>query len=212
MLELFDAQGTARAKSDAHGAGGGEWLQPINIGAAEAYLLVRQVWIQGSPLQENVPDPYRLSVHWGRVRPGWEVEPNDWKEQATAVTVGGAIKGYLGHAQDKDWFWVTPSETGQLAMLVTAPHGVDILVTMGDARWGSRGFTAKADKLSELKVPVKAMERVEVGLSRKLPAGPGGKSDESQIRRGGGPGLAVRAEAGVTERAVTALPPPWRDR
>ena len=69
VLELFDSQGTALGKSDAHGAGAGEWLQPVMVGPGDAYLLVRQVWIQGTSVMENVAAPYHLSVHWGPPRP-----------------------------------------------------------------------------------------------------------------------------------------------
>ena len=93
VLEMFDARGDLLGKSDAHGVGGGEWLQPVMIGPSEAYLLVRQVWVQGTEPIENVADPYRLSVHWGPAEPGWEIEPNDWRERATPAEAGRYIKG-----------------------------------------------------------------------------------------------------------------------
>ena len=74
-----------RGKSDSHGAGGGEWLQPVAIGPGEAYLLVRQVWIQGTPPVEDVSDAYRLAVRWGPPISGWEIEPNDVFERATVA-------------------------------------------------------------------------------------------------------------------------------
>ena len=124
VLEMFDARGDLLGKSDAHGVGGGEWLQPVMIGPSEAYLLVRQVWVQGTEPIENVADPYRLSVHWGPAAPGWEIEPNGWRKRATPAEAGRYIKGYLGSADDKDWFVFTPAATGYLVGRVVAPDGV----------------------------------------------------------------------------------------
>ena len=109
VMELFDSQGVVLAKSDSHGGGGGEWLQPTAVGPGEAYLLVRQVWIQGTRPIEDVADPYRLAVHWGPPVPGWEIEPNDEPARATVVEPGHAIQGYLASAEDRDWFVFTPN-------------------------------------------------------------------------------------------------------
>ena len=65
VLEIYDAEGRRVAKSDEHGRGWGEWLQPTTIGPGEAYLAVREVWIQGTKPTEEVADPYTLTVRWG---------------------------------------------------------------------------------------------------------------------------------------------------
>ncbi|MBC8133815.1 MAG: serine/threonine protein kinase, partial [Deltaproteobacteria bacterium] len=181
VLELFDAQGNAVEKSDSRGTGGGEWLQPVMIGPAEAFVLVRQLWIQGAQLVEDVADPYRLSVKWGPPTPGWEIEPNDWRDRATPVEAGNSVKGYLGGAEDKDWFSITPSAAGFLVGHVAAPPGVDIALTIGDDLGGSapatRRTVPKGELSGEIKIPVKAGERTLVGLTRKLPAGTDPKSE-----------------------------------
>jgi serine/threonine-protein kinase len=177
VLEVFDAQGALLAKNDAHGTGGGEWLQPTMIGPAEAYLLVRQVWIQGTESVENVEDPYHLSVHWGPMESGWEIEPNDWRDHATSVEVGHTVKGYLGSAEDQDWFAFTPSSDGYLVGRATAPAGVEIAVTVGDGPQPRHATSGKAEHWGEIKIPVKARERTLVGLTRKLPAGKDPKAE-----------------------------------
>ncbi|MEO8214106.1 MAG: serine/threonine-protein kinase, partial [Myxococcales bacterium] len=181
VLELFDSQGTALGKSDAHGAGAGEWSQPVMVGPGDAYLLVRQVWIQGTSVMENVAAPYHLSVHWGPPTPGWELEPNDWRERATHVEAGQAMRGYLGTAEDIDWFVFMPAVAGQLVGRVTAPAGVEIAVTVGDSPWapGGKGAGAKGgrvERAADLKLPVRPAEPVLIGLTRKLPPGTDPKS------------------------------------
>ena len=104
VLELFDAQGRRLAKSDARGRGLGEWLQPTSIGPDEAYLAVREVWIEGTKPTANALDPYTLTARWGPPQPGWEIEPNDWPAAATPLPADGKVRGYLGSAEDRDWF------------------------------------------------------------------------------------------------------------
>src|SRR6185369_1662739 len=57
VLELYDGQGRSLAKCDDAGPGGGEWLQPVSVGPGEAYVLVRQVWIQGTAPLEDAEVP-----------------------------------------------------------------------------------------------------------------------------------------------------------
>jgi serine/threonine-protein kinase len=128
VLELFDAQGRRLAKCDAGGRGVREWLQPTAIGPTEAYVAVREVWIEGTRPTANALDPYTLAARWGPPQPDWEIEPNDRPTTATPLAGGQRVRGYLGSAEDRDWFAVTPTKTGLVMGTVNAPAGVDILV------------------------------------------------------------------------------------
>ena len=128
VLELFDAQGRRIAKSDARGRGLGEWLQPTAIGPTEAYLAVREVWIDGTKPTANALDPVHADRALGPPQPDWELEPNDWPAAATPLSGGGRVRGYLGSGEDRDWFSVTPSKTGLVMGTVNAPAGVDVIV------------------------------------------------------------------------------------
>ena len=59
------------------------------------------------------------------------------------------MRGYLGTAEDTDWFVFTPAAAGQLVGRVTAPEGVEIAVTVGDSPWapGGKGGGAKGGRL-----------------------------------------------------------------
>ena len=176
VLELFDAQGRRIAKADARGRGWGEWLQPTSIGPAGGYLLVREEWVEGQTPTENAADRYTLTAHWGPPEPGWEIEPNDWKEAATPVAVGRSMRGYLGSADDKDWFSLTPSADGRLVGRVRAPAGVDVAIIYGD-RGGGGSTDAPADvpvdhagpgRDEEFSLAAHAGQPVLIGVTRKL--------------------------------------------
>jgi hypothetical protein len=170
VLELFDAQGRRLGKSDAHGRGGGEWLQPISIGPAEAFVAVREVWVQGEKPIEAPNDAYVLTVTWGPPATGWEVEPNDWPAAATPVPPGTSMRGYLGDPDDKDWFAITPATSGRLRVHVTAPDGVDIVLREdGEGKRATNKVGPGEDE--EATWVVEAGKPSLVGVERKLPRG-----------------------------------------
>lgn len=131
VLELFDGQGVAVAKSDARGKGGGEWIQPTVVGPGEAFILVRQLWTQDAPLAEDVPEAYSLAAHFGPPQPGWESEPNDTPETATPVGADTRrMRGYLGRPDDRDWYGFVFSSPGTYAATVDAPAGLEATLSV----------------------------------------------------------------------------------
>jgi serine/threonine-protein kinase len=172
VLELFDAQGRRIVKADARGPGWGEWLQPTSIGPAGGYLLVHQEWVEGQPPVENVADKYTLTAHWGAPESGWEVEPNDWKEAANVVAVGASVRGYLGSADDKDWFSLTPATDGQLIGRVRAPAGVDVMIIYDGQDAKPPTDREGPGREEEFSLPAHAGQPVIIGVTRK-PIAPG---------------------------------------
>jgi serine/threonine-protein kinase len=178
VLELFDAQGRRIAKADARGRGWGEWMQPTSLGPAGGYLLVREEWVEGQTPTENASERYTLSVHWGRPEPGWEIEPNDWKEVATPVTVGRSVRGYLGSAEDKDWFVLTPAADGRLVARVRAPAGVDVAITPDEPAGGSPPADHPGPAPEEgISLPARAGQPVLIGVTRKAATGHDAKAE-----------------------------------
>jgi serine/threonine-protein kinase len=165
VLELFDTQGQRLAKSDAGGRGRGEWLQPTVVGPSEAYLSVREVWVQGQKPTEDAPDPYVLTADWGAPLPGWEVEPNDWPTAATVLAAPGRVRGYLGSAEDQDWYAISVTEPMMVAVSVTAPAGVDVvLLREGEKSVVNRNGRGGGEQLT---VPARPGETVLVAVARK---------------------------------------------
>jgi eukaryotic-like serine/threonine-protein kinase len=168
VMELFDAQGRRLAKSDAGGRGVGEWLQPTAIGPTEAYIAVREVWIDGTKPTANALDPYTLIARWGPPQPDWEIEPNDWPTAATPLA-SGRVRGYLGSAEDRDWFSITPMKTGLVMGTVNAPAGVDIVVFRDeDAKRVVNKRGAGDDE--QFAVEGEAGKPLFIGIARKLDA------------------------------------------
>jgi serine/threonine-protein kinase len=166
VLELFDAQGRRLAKSDARGRGLGEWLQPTSVGPTEAYLAVREVWIEGTKPTANALDPYTLTTRWGPPQPDWELEPNDFPSAATPLA-GGRVRGYLGSGEDRDWFALTPSKTGLVMGSVNAPAGVDVIVFRDeDAKKVVNKRGAGDDE--QFALEAEAGKPLFIGIARKL--------------------------------------------
>ena len=161
VLELFDTAGQRVVKVDDRGRGVGEWLQPTSIGPTETYIAVRELWVEGTRPTSNASDPYTLTVSWGPLQSGWEVEPNDWPSAATPI-IGGNARGYLGSAEDRDWYSVAVRNKGKLTGQRGGPgrrRPVGSVRRSGQAerrsarRWGQRdvrprcaGGTARADR------------------------------------------------------------------
>ena len=167
VLELFDAQGRRAAKSDARGRGLGEWLQPTSIGPAEAYLAVREVWVEGTKPTADALASYTLTARFGGPQPDWEVEPNDWPGGATPIPASGRVRGYLGGAEDKDWFRFIPDKAGKISGRIEVPAGVDVVVLLDGTgkRIVNRQGPGEAEVFSIAAVPGKP---VLIGLARKL--------------------------------------------
>ncbi len=179
VLEIYDAAGRRVAKSDEHGPGWGEWLQPTTIGPGEAYLAVREVWIQGTKPIEEVADPYTLTVRWGPPQGGWEIEPNDWPAAATPLRAPGRLRGYLGRADDQDWFAITVDHDGTLTGSVSAPSGVDLVLMNEPA--GKRPIDKHgAGGTEEFAVEAHVGTPVLIGIARKLPPGVDAKAQPLQ--------------------------------
>ena len=186
VLELFDAQGVAVAKSDARGKGGGEWIQPTVVGPGEAFILVRQFWTQDAPLAEDVPDAYSLSAHFGPPQPGWESEPNDTPATANAVGPGVIrMRGYLGRPDDRDWYAPGPLAPGSYVATVDAPAGMEVTLSASDDVAGDgEAPRAKPSRANQggpvrLSFEVRAGKPCFVGVARKGEPASEGKPGKS---------------------------------
>jgi serine/threonine protein kinase len=170
VLELFDAQGRRLAKSDEHGRGQGEWLQPTAIGPSEAYLAVRELWIDGTSPTANAIDPYTLTAVWGPPQATWELEPNDWPAAATPMTAGSRMRGYLGGAEDRDWYVISVDHKTALTGKLEAPAGVDVIVFRDED--GKKVVTKRgAGEDEQFTIEAEPGKPALVGIARKLPKG-----------------------------------------
>ena len=134
VLELFDAQGRRLAKSDEHGRGGSEWLQPTSIGPSEAFLAVREVWVEGQKPTEDPNETYALTGDVGAAATGWEIEPNDWEAAATPVPPGHVDARLPGRRRRQGLVRRHAGDERPRRVRVSVPAGVDVVLLAGRRR------------------------------------------------------------------------------
>ena len=135
------------------------------LALTETYIAVRELWVEGTSPTSNAPAPYTLTVSWGPLQSGWEVEPNDWPSAATPIT-GGNARGYLGSAEDRDWYSLVVRNKGKLTGSVEVPAGVDLLILFERRASGAVDRHGAGDK-ETFSLEVQAGQRVLIGIARK---------------------------------------------
>ena len=101
------------AQAQNGGAGAGEVLPNVGIGAGEYLIVVRE----GGKRPSGVETPYTLRATIVPAQPGDELEPNDTRPDAQEVAVGQTITGYYGRRRDVDWYRLKLPENVQASNL-----------------------------------------------------------------------------------------------
>ncbi len=143
-LEVVDESGGVLATVNAGGLGATERLPNLDVSA--------KTFVRVVSIKKGVGGAYEVAAKFGERMPGYELEPNERKVDATPVALGQAISGSMGHGNDVDWFRY------ELPLDETVP-AVDAV----DA-----GALADAGLLAEkrlaLRVDISAVEGVSVDL------------------------------------------------
>jgi hypothetical protein len=95
-LEVVDETGTVLSAVNAAGPEGTERLPNLDV---SGQALIRVV-----SLKRGAGGAYRLTARFADRQPGYELEPDDRRVDATQVALGQAISGYLAHPGDVDVF------------------------------------------------------------------------------------------------------------
>ncbi len=95
-IELVDETGTVLQAINAGGLGAAEHLPNLDV-SGKAFLRVVS-------MKKGAGGAYTLTARFAERVPGYELEPNDRRVDATQVAFGQAISGYLAHAGDVDLF------------------------------------------------------------------------------------------------------------
>jgi hypothetical protein len=154
MLDVVDEAGSILSSTNAGGVGASERLPNLDL-SAKTFLRV-------SSTKKGVGGAYTLRATFSERMPGYELEPNERKADATPVALGQAISGLIGHAGDVDFYrYELPSDEP----LPTLPDleaeddgGVDAGAPVVD------GGPVLAEKRLALRVDVGALEGVAVEL------------------------------------------------
>lgn len=153
-LELVDETGTLLTQVNTGGAGASERFPNLDV-SGKAFVRV-------VTMKKGAGGAYTLTATFSERVPGYELEANDRKVDATSIALGQAVSGYVAHANDVDWFrYELPSAAGTETL---PAEDVDA----GEADAGAADAGADAGAVSEprlaLRVDVSAVEGVAIDL------------------------------------------------
>jgi hypothetical protein len=95
-VEVMDATKATLATINAQGPGGAERLPNLDVSGT---VLVRVV-----TMKKGVGGAYSVTALFRERQPGYELEPNERRVDATQVPLGQAVSGFLAHPGDVDLF------------------------------------------------------------------------------------------------------------
>jgi len=153
-LEVVDEAGGLLATLNQGGVGVTERMPNLDVSA--------RAFVRVVALKKGVGGAYTLTAKFGDRMPGYELEPNERKVDATAVGLGQAISGSIGHGNDVDFYkYELPSDEpaplpGELA---TEDAGVDDAGIDAGVDAG-----VLAEKRLALRVDVSAVEGVSLDV------------------------------------------------
>lgn len=95
-LEIVDETSTVLQAVNAAGAGEAEHLPNLDV-SGKAFVRV-------VALKKGAGGAYTLTARFTARDPGYELEPNDRRVDATQVALGQAVSGYIAHGSDVDLY------------------------------------------------------------------------------------------------------------
>lgn len=144
-LEVVDETGGVLASVNAGGVGASERLPNLDVSS--------KTFVRVVALKKGVGGAYTLTAKFADRMPGYELEPNERKVDATPVALGQAISGTFGHGGDVDWYrFELPVEEEPLALDAVEDAGVDAGV--------DGGVNPLAEKRLALRIDVSSVEGV----------------------------------------------------
>ncbi len=148
-LEVVDENGGVLAQVNTGGAGAPERMPNVDVSS--------KTFVRVVTLKKGVGGAYVVTAKFADRMPGYELEPNERKVDATPVALGQAISGSIGHGNDVDWFRY------ELPVDEAAPAVVDEFdAGLPDA--GANDAGVLAEKRLALRVDISAVEGVIVDL------------------------------------------------
>jgi hypothetical protein len=150
-LEVVDESGGVLATVNAGGLGASERLPNLDVSS--------KTFVRVVATKKGVGGAYTVSAKFTERLPGYELEPNERKVDATPVALGQAISGSVGHGNDVDWFRY------ELPVDESAPlPPLEEVMDAGVVDSGVDAGLALADKRLALRVDISAVEGVAVDL------------------------------------------------
>ncbi len=144
-LELVDEAGGVLASVNAGGVGGVERIPNVDVSA--------RTYVRVVATRKGVGGAYTLRATFQPRAPGYELEPNERKADATAVGLGQAISGTVGNPGDIDWYRYELGEP-------EAPPEPLLPADEQDAGAEDAGVNPLAEKRVALRIGLSALEGV----------------------------------------------------
>lgn len=95
-LEIVDETRAVLTSVNAAGVGASERYPNLDVSG--------RAFVRVVGLKKGAGGAYVLTATFHDRSPGFELEPNDRKVDATAVQLGQAVSGFIAHGADQDWF------------------------------------------------------------------------------------------------------------
>lgn len=95
-LEIVDESGSVLASVNSGGVGASERFPNLDTSS--------RTFVRVVGLKKGMGGAYTVTALFSERMPGYELEPNERKVDASSVALGQAISGSIGHANDVDWF------------------------------------------------------------------------------------------------------------
>jgi hypothetical protein len=152
-LEVVDETGGVLATINQGGVGVTERMPNVDVSA--------RTFVRVVALKKGVGGAYTLTAKFAERMPGYELEPNERKVDASPVGLGQAISGIIGSPNDVDFYrFELPSEDG------AAPAPLEGEVDAGSAvdAGASADAGAVVEKRLALRIDLSAVEGVSFDL------------------------------------------------
>ncbi len=140
-VEVVDETGGVLSQVNSNGIGGAERLPNLDVST--------KTFVRVVALKKGVGGAYVVKATFSERMPGYELEPNERKVDASPVALGQAISGSIGHGNDVDYFRYEIPQDEAVAI---------------DAGLNDGGLDPLAERRLALRVDVSAVEGVALEL------------------------------------------------
>lgn len=133
-IECFDEAGDRLIEVDNNKEGEEEILTNYGLKSGNYYLRVRELWVANKPRKSNDSVHYVFKINLNPLSEYAEFEPNNRGIQATPISAGFEVEGFISPYNDEDWFKFTlPDDSaGYLVISLTGIENVDTRILVYD--------------------------------------------------------------------------------
>jgi hypothetical protein len=167
QIDIIDEAGNARATINSAGVSEAERILNLDVSGSVFFRVV--------PVKKGVGGAYQVEVTLKPRTSGFEMEPNDRRIEASQVALGQAVSGFIGHANDIDWYrYELPSDESAAAEIGDSGAPSDQSTDSGSSFEGSDAGTMDAgpteSKRVALRIDISALDGVSTEVQLRTEA------------------------------------------